>query len=92
MIARIGRYFYFVNRILNLPLVSFFWPPSWIYKQTFDFLLGLLQLVKIRWRHIWRHSHRHFAFSISVFNNYLSHLNNKITIQALYITMLDERT
>ena len=54
-------------------------------------MLGLFPLVKIRWRHIWRHSHRNFAFSISVFNCYLSHFNNKITIQALYITTLDER-
>ena len=56
-----------------------------------DIILGLLQLVKIRWRHLWRHSHRHFAFSISVFKCYLSHMNNKITIQVLYITTLDER-
>ena len=69
--------FHFVNRILNLPLIPFFWSPAWIYKKTFflkyiwttrylRYYFSQERLVKIWWRHIWRHSDRYIAFTFSV--------------------------
>ena len=56
---------------------------------TTNIILGLLQLVKIRWRHIWRQSDRHFAFRMTTAitfsrqNDACSRLSNQYTIHSI---------